>query len=109
MKQHPLSAAFPAMSEEELKALTADIKERGLKESIVLYKGDVLDGWHRYLACVAAKVKPRTVDYKGPDPRAYVRGANLHRRHNTNASQRAMTEVQLSEWAQGGDQRKGGG
>lgn len=101
LKQHALCAIFPALLEDDLKALATDIKEHGLKQSIVLYKGEILDGWHRYLACQAAKVNPRTMDYNGDDPRAFVRSANWHRRH-LNASQRALAEIQLSEWRQEG-------
>jgi len=81
MKQHALSSIFPALPDEELQSLAADIKAHGLHSTIVLYKGDVLDGWHRYQACKIAKVNPRTIDYKGSDPVAFVRSANWHRRH----------------------------
>ena len=98
MKQHALSSIFPALPDDELQSLAADIKAHGLHSTIVLYKGDVLDGWHRYQACEIAKVNPRTIDYKGSDPAAFVRSANWHRRH-LSASQRAFAQVQLSEWA----------
>jgi len=102
MKQHALSGIFPALPDEELQSLAADIKAHGLHSTIVLYKGDVLDGWHRYQACAIAKVNPRTIDYKGSDPVAFVRSANWHRRH-LSASQRALAQVQLTDWAQSGN------
>ena len=98
MKQHALSSIFPSLPADELKTLADDIKAHGMHSSIVLYKGDVLDGWHRYQACNIAGVYPRTIDYKGSDPVAFVRSANWHRRH-LSASQRAFSQVQLSEWA----------
>jgi hypothetical protein len=98
LRQHPLSAIFPALPDDELKALAADIKAHGLRSQIVLYKGEVLDGWHRYRACEMVGVKPRTIDYNGSDPKSFVKSANWHRRHLT-ASQRGFAEVQLSEWA----------
>lgn len=97
MKQHALSSIFPSLPADELKTLADDIKANGMHSSIVLYKGDVLDGWHRYQACNIAGVYPRTIDYKGSDPVAFVRSANWHRRH-LSASQRAFAQVQLSEW-----------
>ena len=97
MKQHALSAIFPALPDDELQALAADIKAHGLHSAIVLYKGDVLDGWHRYQACQIAKVNPRTIDYNGKDPVAFVRSANWHRRH-LSVPQRSLAQVQLSEW-----------
>jgi ParB-like chromosome segregation protein Spo0J len=101
MRQHPLSAAFPSIPQEELQSLAADIKQHGLRSAITLYKGDVLDGWHRYLACGMAGVNPRYIDYKGTDPVAFVRSANWHRRH-LSASQRAMVEVSLTDWLPSG-------
>lgn len=103
LEQHPLSAAFPSMPEDELRALAGDIKAHGLHSAIVIYKGQVLDGWHRYRACILAGVNPRTMEYKGNDPVAFVKSANWHRRHMTE-SQRAMTQVALSEWREPGRQ-----
>ena len=97
MKQHALSGLFPSLPLPELKALAADIKANGLKSAITTYKGEVLDGWHRYLACRIAGVKPLTVDYRGGKPMEFVKSMNWHRRH-LSASQRALAEVQLSEW-----------
>lgn len=98
LKQHPLSALFPSMPDEEIQALADDIKAHGQYDAIVLYEGQVLDGWHRYLACKLAGVNPRTIIFKGKDPRTYVRSHNSRRRHMT-ASQRAFTEVRLVDWA----------
>src|SRR6476620_2990333 len=83
LKQHELSAFYPAMPDDELNALADDIKAHGLHDSITLYQGRVLDGWHRYQACLLAKVHPRTIDYKGKDAAAYVESKNGYRRHLT--------------------------
>lgn len=105
MKQHELSAIFPALPDGELQALAADIKANGLHSSIVVHQGKVLDGWHRYQACGIAKVHPRTIEYRGKDPAAYVKSMNWQRRHLT-ASQKSMAEVALSEWLDHGDVRR---
>lgn len=97
-KRHELSSIFPDMSKEEIWALAGDIEENGLRDPVVLYKGKILDGWHRYEACKIAEVVPRTVEYKGDRPADYVRSKNWHRRHMTEA-QRALAKVQLSQWA----------
>jgi len=47
-EQHPLSAAFPAMSEEELQNLKDSIDVMGVQNPIVIYEGKIIDGWHRY-------------------------------------------------------------
>ena len=101
MKQHPLSAIFPAMPPDELLALSKDIKKNGLQQAVYMYEGMVIDGWHRVQACKMAGVQVREEKYSGSDPVGFVRSRNWHRRHMT-ASQRALTEVQLSEWAPAG-------
>lgn len=104
MKQHPLSALFPAMPPDQLLALAKDIKKNGLRQSIVMFEGQVLDGWHRYQACKIAGVACREDKYSGSDPAGFARSCNWHRRDMT-ASQRALTEVELSQWAPAGRQK----
>lgn len=82
-EQHPLSKAFPPMTNEAMQALIDDIKAHGLKEAIVTHEGKILDGWHRYLACGFAGVEPRFRAYQGESPAAYVRSKNLIRRDMT--------------------------
>jgi len=101
MTQHPLSAIFPALPEDEMSALVEDIAEHGLRQPIVTYQGQVLDGWHRYLACRRAKVPTKEVEYRGKNPAAYVKSCNWHRRHMT-ASQRAAAVAALNEWGSRG-------
>lgn len=100
--QHPLSAAFPGMSQSELAALTDDIAEEGQREPITLFEGKILDGWHRYQACNACGRVPVTVELPGGvNPVAFVKSRNLHRRHLT-GSQRAAAVVACGEWAETG-------
>ena len=97
-QQHPLSAAFPAMSAHDLQTLTDDIEVNGQREPIVLFEGLVIDGWHRYQACVALGLASTSVDLGDDvDPAAYVKSRNLHRRHLT-GSQRAAAVVACSAW-----------
>lgn len=97
-ERHPLSAAFPSMTPESLKELIDDIDENGVREKIVLYQGKILDGWHRYQACIELKVaKPPIIEFEGNDPVAFVLSKNLHRRH-LSASVRAMVIARLTEW-----------
>lgn len=100
-KQHELSKIFPLMPEDELQSLADDIAVNGLHEAVWLFEGKVLDGWHRYQACLLAKVNPRTAEYRGKNPAEFVKSKNWHRRHMT-ASQRALAAVQLDEWAGAG-------
>lgn len=106
--QHPLSAAFPAMPDDEFAALRADIKANGVREAITLYEGMVIDGWHRYSASQAEGVHcPSKLLPESSDPVAFVISANLHRRHLT-GSQRALAVVECSKWAPAGRPSKKG-
>lgn len=99
LKQHPLSAAFPAMSAEDFAALVEDIKANGQREPVMVYEGMVLDGWHRYRACLQIGAKPQQFTFPADkDPVAFVLSHNLHRRHLT-PSQRAAAVVACTAWA----------
>jgi ParB-like chromosome segregation protein Spo0J len=88
IKFHPAAEFFPPMAGAEFDELVADIKANGLKESIVLYDGKLLDGRNRARACKALGI-PVTVQehHEGcaniGDPFAYVVSKNFHRRHLT--------------------------
>lgn len=99
MQRHPLSSAFPTMSEEEHHALRTDIKLNGQQEPITIFEGMVLDGWHRYIACKMLEIEPVfSPEFVIADPVAFVLSRNMHRRHLT-GSQRAAAVVACNEWA----------
>ena len=50
LKQHPLSAVFPAMTDAVFAEFRADIAQNGLREPITIFEKQVLEGWHRYRA-----------------------------------------------------------
>lgn len=98
LNQHPLSAAFPSMSAEDFQALKDDIEVNGQREPVMLFEGMVLDGWHRYRACVELGMKPQQFTFpESDDPVVFVKTMNLHRRHLT-ASQRTAALVACGEW-----------
>lgn len=100
-ERHPLSAAFPGMDQKDYSELVDDVAAHGLIQPVVTFEGMVLDGWHRYQACLDAGVKPRFEAFKGSDPVAYVLSLNMHRRHLT-GSQRAAAVVACHAWAPSG-------
>jgi protein gp37/ParB-like chromosome segregation protein Spo0J len=106
LKQHPLSAAFPSMSDAAFGELRADIAANGLRHPIVLYDGAVLDGWHRYRACAETGVPIKSTEFKGDDLKArkFVVSTNLMRRH-LDTSQRAMIAARFVDTPHGGDRR----
>lgn len=104
LTRHALSQAYPAMSADDFDALMADIQRNGLREAVVTFEGQILDGWHRHNACIMSGVPAMYVEFDEGDPVEFVRSKNRHRRHLT-ASQIAASEIKLHEWRpRGGDQ-----
>ena len=60
LQRHELSACYPDLNDANLADLAKSIKENKQKYPIELFKGEVLDGWQRYRACLLAKVEPWT-------------------------------------------------
>jgi hypothetical protein len=92
---HDLCRILPDMSTEQFRQHVADIKANGLLHDIVLHEGKILDGRHRYRACVELEIEPRFTTFAGRDPLAFVISENLSRRH-LNESQRAMVAAKLA-------------
>ena len=105
METHPLADLFPPMTTEEMASLVEDIKANGLAQPIVTHEGAILDGRHRYHACLQAGVEPQFTEFQGSDALAFVISANLNRRHLTD-SQRAMVAAKLESYSHGGNRRK---
>jgi hypothetical protein len=96
LTRHPLSAAFPDLSDEEFKSLKDSIKRNGQRDKILLFEDQILDGWHRYRACLELGKEPIFGVFTG-DAVQCVIDKNIHRRQLT-ASQRAMTLAMCNAW-----------
>lgn len=101
-KQHPLSAAFPAMQEDEYVSLCDSIQEIGVQNPITLFEGMVIDGWHRYLAATDAGMACPVVALGDVDPKDFVMAQNKARRHIT-AAQMAMATTAVYAWKPAGN------
>ena len=97
LTQHPLSAAFPAMSEDEYHALLDSITDIGVQNPITLFEGMVLDGWNRYQATQELGYDCPSVVLGDVDPRHFVLAQNSARRSLT-ASQRALAAATCFQW-----------
>jgi hypothetical protein len=83
VKQHPLSAVFPPMTETEMNELRNDLAEHGLRTPIVLCQGQILDGCQRYPACRETGAADGYERFEGNEAaaRRFVIAANLSYRH----------------------------
>ena len=103
--QHPLSAAFPRMADDEFQDLKDSIETSGVLNPISLLDGMVLDGWHRYSAATELGMNCPAVELGDDiDPRDFVLAQNKARR-NLTASQRANAVTAVFQWRPHGDQR----
>jgi hypothetical protein len=94
-ERHAYSEVFGDMDDESFKALVDDIDINGLKEKIAVFEGKIMDGWHRYKACLELGLeKIPMFEWEGSDPVGYVISRNHHRRHST-PSQRGITITEL--------------
>lgn len=96
LERHPLSAAFPDLSDEEFTALKDSIERNGQRDKILLFEDQILDGWHRYQACLQLGKAPVFGVFTG-DAFQCVIDKNIHRRQLT-ASQRAMALATCNQW-----------
>ena len=87
---------------DDLQALAEDIKQNGLREPILVFEGQVLDGRNRFLACKQAEVEPQFREFTGSDEAAlaWVISVNLRRRHLT-FEQRALAAAKISTLSKG--------
>jgi len=95
MEFHAVTNIFPAMGDDDYRQLLADIKANGLREPIWTYQGKIIDGRHRYRACLELGIQPRFREWDGNGSLVqFVVSLNLHRRHLT-SSQKAVVALDI--------------
>ena len=72
---------MPPMPEKEYIILRDSIRDHGLLDPIWLYNGEILDGRHRYQACLETGRPLLTRAYEGDEPIAFATQINVNRRH----------------------------
>lgn len=100
MKPHPAAALFPLLCDEELRELVEDIRRHDVRQPVVTFRGELLDGRNRIRACDLLGRDPPSVEYEGDDPVGFVISANLRRRHMDDG-QRALVAAKLATLRQG--------
>lgn len=97
---HEYAGLFPWIKGAAFDELKSDIAANGVREPIVFFEGQILDGRNRYLAARELGIEfPRT-EYTGHDPLGFVVSLNLQRRHLTEA-ERSMLAAKLSKMPRG--------
>lgn len=88
---HPACLALPKMALDEYQALRESIRQGyDQRHPILLLDGLILDGRHRYLACVDEGVEPQFIDWTGGNPFDFVRREHEGRRSWVSGVQKAM-------------------
>lgn len=100
VKWHPYSELFPWIEGPAFDDLKADIAANGIREPIVFFENQILDGRNRYMAARDLGIDYPRTEYSGDDPLGYVVSLNLRRRHLTEA-QRSMVGARLAKLPQG--------
>jgi hypothetical protein len=97
MEQHALALQLVpgSMPDEEFEAFCDDLNKRGQRHKIITYEGKILDGWHRYRACLRNGQTPELEPYTGDDPSGLVIALNVLRR-KLGATQRALAGARLN-------------
>ena len=98
MKKHRFNV-FPEAKEEDLARLTEDIRQSGFdaQQPVVLYQGDILDGWNRHLACKQLGVKYPTREFRGTDTEAIQFVLRSNKRRNLYSSQWACIAAEAED------------
>lgn len=95
---HDYAALVPLASEAEQAALTADIKENGLRDPIVLWKGKIVDGRCRQKACllVGERIRFKELDPELTDEEVRVFVKSVNTRRNLTSTQRIISACKVS-------------
>ncbi|MCL4413567.1 MAG: hypothetical protein M1522_02270, partial [Actinobacteria bacterium] len=98
LTQHPLGALLPAMTSSEYTDLRDDVARHGQRHLVIVFQGQVLDGWHRYRVLSDLGIEPRCENFAGDELDAlhFVVSVNLRGRHLT-TDQRAAIAVEIEK------------
>ena len=100
-----LATAFPPLPPADYARLRDSIEARGLRTPIVVWRGEIIDGFHRLRACIETGVAP-TYRFLGDDedPVAFVVDVNMPFR-NMSQNQKAQAAYLMSQFSTPGRPR----
>ena len=98
MKKHKFNI-FPAAKAEDYNRLRDDIRDNGydLLQPIIIYEGEILDGWNRWTACLELKINPPTRQFDGDKSEAIGLVMRTNKRRNLNSGQWATIAVEAED------------
>jgi len=98
MNKHKFNI-FPAAKAEDYNRLRDDIRDNGYdsKQPIVIYDGEILDGWNRWTACLELRLTPPTRQFDGTEFEAIGLVMRTNKRRNLNSGQWATIAVEAED------------
>ncbi|OQB44637.1 MAG: hypothetical protein BWY02_02775 [bacterium ADurb.Bin157] len=98
MQRHKFNI-FPEMQPEDYIRLKNDMAKNGYDSTmpIMIYQGEIIDGWNRFKACCELGIEPVTAEYKGSDADAIEYIMRTNKRRNLNSSQWACIAAEADE------------
>lgn len=100
--RHPLSRAWPDMTPDEFLHLCDSVENSGLREPIVIFQGEILDGWHRFKACLQVSIAPIFDHFEGTREEAETLVRDKHNRRSLTLTQRMTAIAVMRSWAPSG-------
>ena len=102
---HPFAVLFPRMTDSEQAAMTASIRDNGIREPVAIFRGYMADGRGRCISAIQLGFPWEDVpkfEFEGDETSLlrYLFDQNVVRRH-LNESQRAMIAAGLANMPQG--------
>jgi hypothetical protein len=97
MKKHKFNI-FPEANQEDFDRLVDSIRINGFDKTlpVIVYNGEVIDGWNRVKACEQLGIEPRIEHFQGTDQDAMQFIIRSNTRRNLNKGQWATIAVEAS-------------
>ena len=97
MKKHKFNI-FPEANQEDFDRLVDSIRINGFDKTlpVIVYNGEVIDGWNRVKACEQLGIEPRIEQFQGTDQDAMQFIIRSNTRRNLNKGQWATIAVEAS-------------
>jgi hypothetical protein len=96
-QQHPYGKVWQRFDLDTFNELAGNIRLRGLDQDILLYQDKILEGWHRYLGCLATERTATFIKFEGTDLEAAERVHASGVRRQSTPEQRYASFVLLCE------------